>query len=742
MTNWILEWRALYLNYKAGKKHVKAVARAVHRAHGTPSMGKRGALRPHTPFDENTGVFTPTTQPADVEERSPLRTSTAPIGRTRHMVSNSAPRAVPTRDERSTLADSSGMQYGSFVHTPPDTTPPATPSEGAWTRRNTFELPSPAIKVPSKTEEPPARPTLSNLRSTIGRRALRRSLSMSKNDDLAGQRQPPPDLTLSPGGTPMTPRQRLVRLFTTPSQIGRRSSRQSFGMQDFDEVREREKELFAFLDSELDKVETFYKQKEDQAGERLAALREQLHEMRNRRIEEIAEAKRRKEQGGTSRTNSGSDGAENGTDHHLDPLGWIDPIKDKLFKPGPNSKALAKMARTPVMAPGRSAPENRDYSRRPVDHDVPYRTAKRKLKLALQEFYRGLELLKSYALLNRTAFRKLNKKYDKAVNARPPYRYMNEKVNKAWFVNSDVLDGHITTVEDLYARYFEKGNHKIAAGKLRSFTKRADQSPSAFRSGLLVGVGAVFTVQGLAYGADLLLNSPNLVMRIHTAYLLQIYGGYFLMLFLFALFCLDCRAWTANKINYPFIFELDLRDHLDWREVAEFPSFFLLLLGLFMWLNFSRYGTPEMYLYYPVILIGITFLVLFFPAPVFRYKARRWFLYAHWRLFFAGLYPVEFRDFFLGDIYCSLTYAMSVSVLPPESKALSTFADFMNRTLSCSFVSMQRTGGIRNNATPTIPGFWGSSPPCLRCGELFNAFDVTMIPGTCFHILLTAANIS
>lgn len=32
-----------------------------------------------------------------------------------------------------------------------------------------------------------------------------------------------------------------------------------------------------------------------------------------------------------------------------------------------------------------------------------------------------------------------------------------------------------------------------------------------------------------------------------------------------------------------------------------------------------------------------------------------------WRLLLAGLYPVEFRDFFLGDMYCSQTYAMGVS---------------------------------------------------------------------------------
>jgi hypothetical protein len=402
-------------------------------------------------------------------------------------------------------------------------------------------------------------------------------------------------------------------------------------MENFNEVRERERELFAFLDSELDKVESFYRLKEEQAGKRLVELREQLHEMRNRRIEEIAESKRRKEQGNghSSREDEPDSGSgEFGVGKTLSG-GWMEPIKDKLFKPGPNSKALAKMPRTPVMAPGHSTSGNRDYSRRPVDHEVPYRTAKRKLKLALQEFYRGLELLKSYALLNRTAFRKLNKKYDKAVNARPPYRYMNEKVSKAWFVNSDVLDNHINVVEDLYARYFEKGNHKVAAGKLRSFTKRADQSASSFRSGLLVGIGAVFAIQGLAFGADLLLHAEDPVMRVHTAYLLQIYGGYFLMLYLFALFCLDCRIWTSNKINYPFIFEFDLREHLDWRQVAEFPSLFLLLFGIFIWLNFSQYGSPDMYLYYPVILIGVSLGILFFPAPILRHKSRRWFLYAH-----------------------------------------------------------------------------------------------------------------
>lgn len=543
------------------------------------------------------------------------------------------------RDEHDGLTTSANdMHYGSFGLTPPRSTTP-----NGLERSQTLELPAPAINAHEGTEanERPSGSALAvpsySPRGDALPKFLQRSVSAAPSgahglSRSAGEGQPfgsnPGSNHIAASGADETfsPRKQLRRMFSAAIPATRSQRQPEIGMQvmAMDLYRQREREFFDFLDSELDKVESFYKLKEAQAGNRLAVLKEQLREMGTRRRQELDEerGKRKQETNGHDREPAG---------HRRPDARYIQQVRSKIFRPGPNSRAISQMAQTPVLGPRPGQDASRDYIRRPEDRSVPYRTAKRKLKLAMQEFYRGLELLKSYALLNRTAFRKLNKKYDKAVNARPTYRFMNEKVNKAWFVNSNVLEGHIKAVEDLYAEFFERGNHKIAVGKLKSLTRRrGDESGSAFRSGILIGTGAVFGIQGLTFGAQLLFHGDE-ATRKQAAYLLQIYGGYFLMLFLFALFVVNCYIWTDNKINYPFIFEFDHRHHLDWRQLAEFPSFFLLMLGVFMWLNFSRYGSEAMFLYYPVILVGLTVLIILLPAPIIAPSSRKWFAYAHVR---------------------------------------------------------------------------------------------------------------
>ncbi|KAL1841452.1 hypothetical protein VTJ49DRAFT_7067 [Mycothermus thermophilus] len=660
------EWRVKYLNYKQGKKHIKAVARAISRANSTPTLARRPSGTTPAAYFGIDHDFTP-----------PLgRTTTAPEGTSFLNGATSAGQSARpvSADERSELSQSpgSGVRYGSI----------------AASDQNTFELPGPAIRVPSNTGGPASFFTLPRSATVVpsARVDHRRNASTAT-------------------GPGMTPRMRLNRLFTGGS-ITRQQSKPGgaeIGMQALDYVRATERDFFTFLDSELDKIETFYREKEVQATERLAALSAQLREMRNRRTYEIAEAKRRRKQG-RSRSRSDDDSVAYAKDSSG--RDWLSPLRDRFIKPGPNSKALQKMTRTPVLAGQRD--QRSDYVRRPTDNDVPYRTAKRKLKLALQEFYRSLELLKSYALLNRTAFRKLNKKYDKAVNARPPYRYMNEKVNKSWFVNSDALDAHIRTVEDLYARYFEKGNHKIAAGKLRGLQRRpGDTSGSTFRSGLMIGIGVVFAIQGLVHGADFLFDDDYEDILERTSYLLQLYGGYFLMLLLFSLFTLACYLWTKHKVNYPFIFEFDARHVLDWRQLAEFPSFFFALFGVFIWLNFSKVGSywEDLYLYYPVLLVGISIVILFLPLPILHHRARRWFVHSHFRLLLSGLYPVEFRDFFLGDIWCSLTYATCNIEL-----FFCLYANSWNNPEQC------------NSSHSRLLGFFSALPPIWRALQCIRRY--------------------
>jgi xenotropic and polytropic retrovirus receptor 1 len=290
----------------------------------------------------------------------------------------------------------------------------------------------------------------------------------------------------------------------------------------YSDIERYQDEFFNFLDSELEKIDSFYRQKESEATDRLQELRQQLHVMRDQRTQEVIAAQR------YERSNRSSDDNEGGGDGLLSGIfhesRWKQIITGKS-RFGKNSRALAVMATTPHAPLPRDldeiAAQRRDFVRLPLSQHVPYRTAKRKLKQALQEFYRGLELLKSYAYLNRKAFRKLNKKYDKAVNARPMLCYMSYKVNKTYFVQSDVIEGHLATVEDLYARYFGRGNHKLAVSKLRGDLRSGDYSPNTFRDGAMIAAGVVSCAQGLIL-AENLLYSPDAIVKAQTSYLLQV----------------------------------------------------------------------------------------------------------------------------------------------------------------------------------------------------------------------------
>ena len=432
--------------------------------------------------------------------------------------------------------------YGSFIRPPP--------SSGALSGPSALELPEPALSTDLEVVSSHRNHTWW---SSHGNKSTRSSKRLDKSTDgdayEVGRTSTPPR---SSGG--LFPKHRSMihprRTFSTPDGFGALHKRPMLSrffssakgdsapspdvqLEAYKQFDLRQAEFFSFLDDELLKIETFYKSKEAEARDRMRVLRQQLHEMRDRRLQEVAAAQQSKErlQAKHGRVPSGNgelscDIAKKAPDvFQADGPRWIRPIEHAIgfgnHHFGKNTKALVQMG-SPLDPRHERTDMWRDFGRRVYQDEVSYKSAKRKLKVALQEFYRGLELLKSYALLNRTAFRKINKKYDKAVNARPTGRYMSEKINNAWFVKSDLVESQLVAVEDLYARYFARGNRKVAIGKLRTKSSRAgDYTASVFRNGFWLAAGTTFGVQGLIYGIDHL-SSSDLHEIAATSYLLQV----------------------------------------------------------------------------------------------------------------------------------------------------------------------------------------------------------------------------
>jgi hypothetical protein len=552
------------IEVQAGKKKIKAVARALRNVSQTPRTP--GRKRPPNFFTENGDRSTPrmsnpfTSYPVlnrrktfDANDPSgALLQTTLSDGRESrpetaetvdgelqttimHTPPVSIPETQPLQIRNIGGRTSTGMtRYGSIVASPPQPNPltKGPPS---------LELPEPVLDPDDNDFVGRQRPWEGAgsgkiaLAKTAGRDAY--EVGETRHPHTVSARLMPKSRSLfqprrtfsTPGRSPIESGPRLFRRMM-PGVYADSPQSNDVPLEAYRELDVKQEEFFNFLDAELEKIETFYKMKEKEANDRLQALRDQLHEMRDRRMEEVIAAQRAKnnhkgeDDGQVSPKHSQNGGTKNG---HLSWMKPVEGVQDVLINKrhfGKDTKAMGQLGTPPGNGiEGADIADRRDFVRRPDPQQaVPYRLAKKKLKVAFQEYYRGLELLKSYALLNRTAFRKINKKYDKAVNARPTGRYMSEKVNKAWFVQSEVVEGHIVAVEDLYARYFEQGNHKIAVGKLRSKGLRSgDFSPNTFRNGLLLAAGSVLAIQGIVYGAEKL-NHEDASVRSRSNYLFQV----------------------------------------------------------------------------------------------------------------------------------------------------------------------------------------------------------------------------
>lgn len=294
---------------------------------------------------------------------------------------------------------------------------------------------------------------------------------------------------------------------------------------------------------------------------------------------------------------------------------------------------------------------------------VRYKTARHKLKEAIAEFYRGLELIRSFQVLNKDGFGKILKKFDKVLGTETSHLYWKAKVQPSAIVRSQRIEALLRSTEDAFAGFFEHGDRKKALDRLRSQghvtnTLRTHHG-STSRSGFFLGISLCAVVGGLTEAMK-----PEKQAEIPSwQALLRVYGALFLPVFFSILFGINLLVFARARISTLFIFEWDPRTALDFHQYFELPSLFFLLLSVAFWISFvNPFPQAIAPTSWPLIWLVVILTILLIPLPILHHRSRLWFVRSMLRVFGFGFLvkgTVEFRDFFLGDELNSIAWSIS-----------------------------------------------------------------------------------
>ncbi|BGP16090.1 hypothetical protein JCM10213_007531 [Rhodosporidiobolus nylandii] len=426
------------------------------------------------------------------------------------------------------------------------------------------------------------------------------------------------------------------------------------------------RKFFTMLDKELERVSGFYSDREAEAVERYQQLSAQWKELADHKKE--FQALREGELHAPAFVSSllpkhahipsvpGSHLVRRTLAHRRPPPAQIDGRSPPTVSTRRFSLSSRETSNETRVGGREDAKKDSKAKKEVYLHGRPeeYMQARSKLKLATFEYYRYLGMLKSYRVLNRTGFAKALKKYEKATGIPCAAKY-TQKVDAANFVSSTKLDDLIRETEDAFAEVFERGDRKKALERLRDFGQKKRHHFTSWRAGTMMGAGLVFMIEGLV-----------LSFKAHTrrdipywAALLQLFGACFLPVFFSLAFFLDLAAWNYTRINYVLIFELDIRNRLDYHQFIELPALLYFILSLFWWLAWQNPWpdsiSPSAY---PLAWVIVMLVIMLNPLPVLYPSTRWWMLRSFCRMITSGLVAVEFRDFFLGDEMNSLYYSV------------------------------------------------------------------------------------
>ncbi|XP_057482101.1 phosphate transporter PHO1 homolog 1-like [Actinidia eriantha] len=279
--------------------------------------------------------------------------------------------------------------------------------------------------------------------------------------------------------------------------------------------------------------------------------------------------------------------------------------------------------------------------------------AEKMIRGAFTELYKGLGYLQTYRNLNMLAFVKILKKFDKYTNKQVLPIYL-KVVERSYFNSSDKVMKLEDEVEDIFVKQFAEDDRRKAMKYLKP-THRKESHGVTFFIGLFTGCFvALFSGYVIMAHITGMYRPQSDTVYMETVYPLL---SMFCLLFLhFFLYGCNIFMWRKARINYSFIFELAPMKELKYRDVFLICTTSMTAVMGVLFIHLSLVAKGYSYAQVkaiPGLLLLAFLLLLLCPVNIFYKSSRYRFLCMIRNIILSPLYKVVMLDFFMADQLCS-----------------------------------------------------------------------------------------
>ncbi|XVE53192.1 hypothetical protein DITRI_Ditri02bG0184100 [Diplodiscus trichospermus] len=274
-----------------------------------------------------------------------------------------------------------------------------------------------------------------------------------------------------------------------------------------------------------------------------------------------------------------------------------------------------------------------------------------RLRQVFIEFYQKLRLLKHYSFTNLSTLSKIIKTYEKITTRRAARSYM-KILDNSYIGSCDELNNLLERVEATFIKHFSNSNIRKGMKSLRPKHKKEKHSVTFF-SGFFSGFSIALLV-----AVVLIILTRNITVQEGSSYMVNIFPLYsvfaYFMLHMLT-YAADIYFWRCYRINYPFIFGLKQGTELGYREVFLLSTGLAVItlacfLGnLHLDLGSKTQSYTKLTEIFPLGLVAIVLVILFCPFDIIYRSSRFYFIRSLFHCLCAPFYKITLQDFFLAD---------------------------------------------------------------------------------------------